>query len=81
MGSITQRIERELRYKYRSYSGSVKGNNTDCSSAVDEGQQANHQQRRGLLSWISVILLLGSIARAHSSLRGCIDFWIASDVL
>ena len=57
------------------------GNSTDCSSVVDEGQQAEHQQRKGPMLWISMILLLGSIARAHSSLRGSVDIWVASDVL
>jgi len=67
MGNMMQHIESELHYI--------------CSSEVqvaeaqlDEGQQAKHQERRGPMSWISVILLLGNIARAHSSLRGSVDF-------
>jgi len=57
------------------------GSSIGCSSAVDEGQQGKHQQHRGLMSWIRVMLLLGSIVRAHSLLRGIVDFGVASDVL
>jgi len=81
MGSMMHHIERELQYGCSSDSGNVMGSSTDCSSAMDEGQQAEHQQRRGTMSWITMILLLGSIARAHSSLRGSVEFWVAPDVL
>ena len=81
MGNMMEHIERELQCRCNSDSGSVMGNNTNCSCAVDEGQQAEHQHCRGPMLWISVILLLGSIARAHSLLRGSVDFWVASDVL
>lgn len=81
MGIMMQHIERELQYRHNSDSGSVMGNSTDCSSAVDEGKQAKHQQRKGPMPSISVILLQGSTARAHSSLGGSVDFWVASDVL
>ena len=41
MGSMMQQVERELQYKC----GSVSGNGM-CSSVVDGGQQAKHQQHR-----------------------------------
>jgi len=81
MGTMMQHIEREMQYRCSSESGSVTGSSTGCSSAMDEGQQVEHRQHRGPMSWISLILLLGGIARAHSSLRGSVDFWVASDVL
>ena len=39
-------------------SGSVMDSNTEGNSVVDEGQQAEHQQRRGPMSWIRVMLLV-----------------------
>ncbi len=74
MGSMMQHIEKELQYRCSSDNGSVTGSSTNCSNVVDEGQQVEHQQRRGPMSWISVILLLRGIVRAHSSLRGSVDF-------
>lgn len=74
MGNMMQHFERELQYRCSSDSGKVMGSSTGCGSAVDEGQQAKHQQHRGPLQWISVILLLRSIVRAHSLLRGSVDF-------
>lgn len=47
MGSMMQHIERELQYKCSSDNGSVMGSSTDCGSAVDEGHEAKHQQRKG----------------------------------
>ena len=81
MGSMMHHIERELQYRCNSDSSSVMGNNRDCSNTLDEGQQAELQQCRRPMSWISVMLLLGIISRAHSSLRGSVDFWVGSDVL
>ena len=42
MGSMMQQVERELQYKC----GSDMGSSTESSSAVDEGQQAKHQQHK-----------------------------------
>jgi len=81
MSIMMQHIEGELQYRCSSDSGSVMSSSRDCSNTVDEGQQAEHQQCKGLMSWISVILLLASIAIAHFLLSGSVYFWIASDML
>jgi len=73
MGSMRDHFERELYYKCSNGNRRVMGGSTGSSSAVDEGQQDKHQEHRGPMLWISVIPLLGSIARAHSSLRGSVD--------
>jgi len=60
-------MQRELQYRCSSGSGRAMGSNTGGSSAVDVGQQAQHQYRYQCdVQW-------WSITRAHSSLRGSVD--------
>jgi len=74
MGNMMQHILRELQYRCSSDSCSAIGNSIGYNNAVDEGQRSEHQQHRGPMTWINVMLLLGGIARTHSSLRGGVDF-------
>jgi len=70
MGNMMHHFESEKQYRC----SSVMANSTGCNNVVDEGQQAKHQQHKGSMFWINVMLLLRSIARAHYSLRGSVDF-------